>query len=229
LKDTAVARSAATKEAGRRTDAAKTAAGAEQDVVREAEEAADPKLAAAKKDGGAYKAARPAAPAAFAYECAGLKAGRAAVLKALKAVRGKTLPVDEKLRAANVVTAVVPREHVIGLIAKLKLSAWPPKPKVAGKGAEASPKVARHAPGIRRSTEDAAANGAQSFGAAQADEAVQARARQLARAEQAAQAQVQQALQEAPSKTGEAALDKAQAAPPPTITINIILEVKAKR
>ena len=227
LKDAPLARAAATKEAGRRAKAAKTAGGAERDVVREAEELADPKLAAAKKDLRPRKAEPPAAPAAFAYECADVKTGRAAVLEALKAVRGKTLPGDEKLSAANVVTAAVPRNEVIGLIAKLKLSAWPPKPKAPGKGEGAAPKAAQRAPGIQRSTTRDAANGEQSFGAAQADEAAQARARQAERVKQAAQAQVQQALEEAPSKAGEAAFDKAQA-PPPTITINIILKVKAK-
>jgi len=218
----------ATREAGRRAKAGKTAAGAERDAGREAEEAAGPKLAAAKKDRRARGAERPVTLAAFAYECADLKAGRAAVLKALKAVRGKTIQPAKELRAANVVTAVVPRNEVIGLIAKLKLSAWPPKPKAPGKRAGAAPKAAHYAPGTQRSIKRAADNGAQTFGTAQADEAAQARARELARAKQAAQAQTQQALKEAPSKAGEAALDKAQAAPP-TITINIILEVKAKR
>ncbi|MFH1732635.1 MAG: zf-HC2 domain-containing protein, partial [Planctomycetota bacterium] len=146
LKDAALAKAAATREAGRRTDAAKTAAGAVRDVVREAEEAADPKLAAAKKDSRANKAARPAAPAAFAYECADVKTGRAAVLEALKTVRGKTLPGDDKLSAANVVMAVVPRNEVVGLIAKLKLSAWPPK--APGKGAGAAPEAEQRAPAV---------------------------------------------------------------------------------
>lgn len=219
---------AATKEGGRRAKAAKTAAGAEQDVVRATEEAADPKIAAAKKDRRARKAERPVTLTAFAYECADLEAGRAAVLKALKTVRGKAIQPAKELRAANVVMAVVPRNEVIRLITKLKLSAWPPKPKAPGKGAGAAPKAARHAPGVQRSATRDADNGAQTFGAAQAGEAVQSRARQLQRIERAAQAPAPRALQEAPSQAGEAVLDKAQAAPP-TITINIILKVKAKR
>ncbi|MFH1730953.1 MAG: hypothetical protein ABIF82_04785, partial [Planctomycetota bacterium] len=123
--------------------------------------------------------------------------------------------------------AVVPRNEVVGLIAKLKLSAWPPK--APGKGAGAAPEAEQRAPAVPHGSQRAAANGEQSFGAAQADEAVQARARQAERIEQAAQAQTPapRALQEAPGKAGEAALDKAQAVPP-TITINIILKVKAK-
>jgi len=116
-------------------------------------------LAAKGKAAGPGKAS---APLTLTYACKDVKAGRADVLKALKAAQGTARDADKEAEEADngdVIAARVPLGKLPGLVAALKLSGWsPPKTEPA------------------REVDDAAA--LQSQKPAQLDAAAQTRVRQ---------------------------------------------------
>ena len=95
-------------------------------------------LAAKSKAAGRGKAS---APLTLTYACKDVKAGRADVLKALKAAQGAPRDADKEAKAddnGDVIAARVPLGKLPGLVAALKLSGWsPPKTAPARKANEA--------------------------------------------------------------------------------------------
>ena len=95
-------------------------------------------LAAKNKAAGPGKAS---APLTLTYACKDVKAGRADVLKALKAAQGAPRDADKEAKAddnGDVIAARVPLGKLPGLVAALKLSGWsPPKTAPARKANEA--------------------------------------------------------------------------------------------
>ena len=177
---------------------------------------------------GYARARKRPAPLTLTYACSDVKAGRAAVLKALTALQGATFEQDAKLafsakemanaKAGNVIDARVPREKLPALVAALKLAGWSP-PKDAGEKA--------------KSDADVQLPDAGRFGGKTAPEpnAVAPRRADDARAtvalRQAATGAGEQAKAQQDIKEGAQATfaDTAQQAPP-TVSIRIILKVK---
>ena len=217
-----------------RTPGAKTAA---QDKAKGAGGAeAEAKAAMGAKDNAIREDAKSArnieqpVPLTLTFVCADINTGRAAVLKAITAVKGTELHLEKKLggmaylTAADMIDARVPREKLPALVAALKLGGWSP-PKNADKKPGAGP--AGRAP----VTVPFGAEAARKPGAASSkrmDGAPAARSQQDEQATTGEQATVQQADQRPAAATDTSLAGKEQQAPP-TRQIRIFLKVKPNK
>ena len=188
-------------------------------------------LAAAAKNVRFHKRAT---PLTLTYECSDVKVGRAAVLKALKAVRGATFEQDAKVTFAadqmakaattNVIAARVPRDKLPALVAALKLAGWPP-PKDADEKGEESPAGQR--PAIEQFGGKAAPKPNAALSLQRGDTSgVQSPREAGVRA--GGQATTRQAVRQRDQTKEQTFADTAQEAPL-TLTIRIILKVKPKK